>query len=109
MLQNLAEVLLPTAAAEMGGGGGMEVDLTHGAPAMSRMAEGLRPVLQGQHAVSDVQYGGCYGSVPPQNTVDAKMQQLSLDDHQNQKLLVTTTGENFDTGCSYPCCCIEPI
>ncbi|TVU18312.1 hypothetical protein EJB05_34402, partial [Eragrostis curvula] len=52
---------------------------------------------RGEHAVSGLQYGGCYGSVSP-NTVDAKMRQLSLDDHQNQKLLVTTTGENFGTG-----------
>ncbi|TVU18301.1 hypothetical protein EJB05_34391, partial [Eragrostis curvula] len=45
-----------------------------------------------EHDVYDLQYGGCYGSVPPQNTVDAKMQQLSLDDHQKKNLMVTTNG-----------------
>ncbi|GJN36321.1 hypothetical protein PR202_gb25170 [Eleusine coracana subsp. coracana] len=37
-----------------------------------------------KHAAHNLQYSGCYGSVLPQNTVDAKMQQLSLDDHQTK-------------------------
>ncbi|GJN36320.1 hypothetical protein PR202_gb25169 [Eleusine coracana subsp. coracana] len=39
-----------------------------------------------EHTVCNLQYGGSCGSVLPLNTVDAKVQQLSLDDHhQNQR------------------------
>jgi replication factor A1 len=31
--------------------------------------------------------------MPAQSTVDAKMQQLSLNDHQNQRFTVTATGD----------------
>ncbi|GJM94343.1 hypothetical protein PR202_ga10982 [Eleusine coracana subsp. coracana] len=52
-----------------------------------------------KHAAHNLQYSGCYGSVLPQNTVNAKMQQLSLDDtRQNQRFPVTTTVENFCPG-----------
>ncbi|KAL6624796.1 hypothetical protein ACP70R_032117 [Stipagrostis hirtigluma subsp. patula] len=48
-----------------------------------------------EHAVNNQPFGGCYVSVPSQNMVDAKMQQLSLDDHQNQIFAVTTPGGVF--------------
>ncbi|OEL18502.1 Replication protein A 70 kDa DNA-binding subunit C [Dichanthelium oligosanthes] len=49
-----------------------------------------------EHAVSNLPFGGCYGSMRSQHTVDARMrQQLSLNDHQNQKFDVATTGQAF--------------
>jgi len=35
----------------------------------------------------------CFCPVPAQSTIDAKMQQLSLNDHQNQRFTVTATGD----------------
>ncbi|CAN6336071.1 unnamed protein product [Urochloa humidicola] len=53
-------------------------------------------VPRAEHAVSNLPFGGCYGSMLAQNTVDANMQQLSLNnDHQNQKFDVTTTSRAF--------------
>ncbi|KAL6619660.1 hypothetical protein ACP70R_034799 [Stipagrostis hirtigluma subsp. patula] len=45
-----------------------------------------------EHAVNNQPFGGCFVSLPSQNMVDAKMQQLSLNDHQNQMFAVTTPG-----------------
>ncbi|RLN27497.1 replication protein A 70 kDa DNA-binding subunit C-like [Panicum miliaceum] len=48
------------------------------------------------HALSNLPFGGCYGFMPAQNTVAAKMQQLSLNnDHQNQKFDVAMTSQAF--------------
>lgn len=45
------------------------------------------------NAASNLPFGEFYGSMAAQNTVDAKMQQLSLNnDHQNQNFVVATTG-----------------
>ncbi|RLN00544.1 replication protein A 70 kDa DNA-binding subunit C-like [Panicum miliaceum] len=49
-----------------------------------------------EHALSNLPFGGCYGSMPAQNTVADKMQQLSLNnDHQNQKFNVSMTSRAF--------------
>ncbi|CAL4896078.1 unnamed protein product [Urochloa decumbens] len=45
-------------------------------------------------AVNNLPFGECLSSMPVQSTVDAKMQQLSLNDHQNPNM-VTATGDAF--------------
>ena len=40
-------------------------------------------------AVNNLPFGECPSSMPAQGTVDAKMQQLSLNDYQNQRFMVT--------------------
>ncbi|CAL4896077.1 unnamed protein product [Urochloa decumbens] len=63
-------------------------------PGQGSLDSSLAP--RAEHAVSNLPFGGCYGSMLAQNTVDADMQKLSLnDDHQNQKFDVTTTSRAF--------------
>ncbi|CAN6349479.1 unnamed protein product [Urochloa humidicola] len=45
-------------------------------------------------SVNNLPFGECLSSMPAQSTVDAKMQQLSLNDHQNPNM-VTATGDAF--------------
>ncbi|CAN6331137.1 unnamed protein product [Urochloa humidicola] len=44
-------------------------------------------------AVNNLPFGECFSSMQVQSTVDAKMQQLSLNDHQNP-FMVTATGHH---------------
>jgi replication factor A1 len=43
--------------------------------------------------VINLPFSECVCSMPAQSTVDAKMQQLSLNDHQNQRVMMTATGD----------------
>jgi len=43
--------------------------------------------------VINLPFSECVCSMPAQSTVDAKMQQLSLKDHQNQGVMMTATGD----------------
>ena len=43
--------------------------------------------------VINLPFSECVCSMPAQSTVDAKMQQLSLKDHQNQRVMMTATGD----------------
>jgi replication factor A1 len=45
--------------------------------------------------VNNLLFGECPSSMPAQGTVDAMMQQLSLNDYQNQRFVVTATGDAF--------------
>nr|TKW24698.1 hypothetical protein SEVIR_3G066400v2 [Setaria viridis] len=44
-------------------------------------------------AVNNMPFGGCLSPMQAQSTVNAKMQQLSLNDHQNQRFVVTATSD----------------
>jgi replication factor A1 len=87
-------------------GNSNESCLVHGAPSQQAVNISSRYPGQGSldssiapradHAASNMPLGECYGSIPAQNTADANMQQLSLNnDHQNQKFAVTTTSRAF--------------
>jgi replication factor A1 len=50
-------------------------------------------IPRAEPTVINLPFSECFSSMPAQSTVDAKMQQLSLNDHQNQRFTVTATGD----------------
>ena len=51
--------------------------------------------LSAEPPVNNLPFGKFISSMPTQLTIDTEMQQLSLNDHQNQRFMVTAAGDAF--------------